>query len=46
MPAVFEFTDDGFGRVRENHAPADAADLADVAALCPELAIALLTDDG
>jgi ferredoxin len=44
LPAVFEFDDAGFGRVRDNAAVPDPKELERAMALCPELAISVAGD--
>lgn len=44
LPAVFEFDDAGFGRVRDDAVLPDLPELERVMALCPELAISLAED--
>jgi ferredoxin len=41
LPDVFEFDGDGFGRVRDDAATPDAAELERTMQLCPELAISV-----
>lgn len=41
LPAVFELDESGFGRVRDDAVTPTRADIDKVAALCPELAIAV-----